>query len=308
MKLSIIVPVYYEEDNLRILYNDLKEKIFDVIDYDYELIMVDDCSGDNSYKIMKELATEDSNIKICRLSKNFGSHVAIMCGLSKATGDCAVWKGADMQEPSEIIPEMVKEWEKGNNVVIANRDNREEGFIQKTFANLYYFMVRNTSLPNMPKNGADIYLIDRKVVDVLLNLDEHNSSIVCQVLWSGFKTGSVHYVRKARERGKSGWTLKKKIKLTIDTLFGFSTFPIQLIKMAGILSLAGIAVWGLLALLFNDINMDSTSYIIMFNLGLFSVSMFAMSAIGGYVWRTFDASRNRPLYIIEEEGDESRPK
>ena len=138
MKLSIIIPVYYNEDNLIPLYEDIKEKFIEKIDYDYELIMVNDGSKDDSFRIMLELAQNDKNIKIVNLSRNFGSHAACLCGLSYATGDCAIVKAADLQEPTELIHDMVDSWKKGNKVVLACREAREEKKSQIGFANLYY--------------------------------------------------------------------------------------------------------------------------------------------------------------------------
>ena len=166
--------------------------------------------------------------------------------------------------------------------------------------------MRHTALPNMPKKGADIYLLDRKVIDVIDSLDEKNSSIMCQILWSGFRTNAVHYIRKARSKGKSGWSLKKKIRLTFDTLYGFSTFPIQLVKYVGVASLIGVGIWGLIALFSETINIDSFSLLAMVSFGLFGVMMLALGCVGGYVWRIFDSSRERPLYIIEDSNEDDQ--
>ena len=171
MKVSIVVPVYYNEDNLIPLYTDLKEKIIDTINYEYEIVFVNDGSKDKSFEVMQQIREKDSNVKIFSLSRNFGSHAAILCGLSKCTGDCAVIKAADLQEPTELILEMVESWKQGNNVVLAVREGREESKRQTFFANTYYNIVRKTALPNMPEGGFDVYLIDRKVINVLCSLD-----------------------------------------------------------------------------------------------------------------------------------------
>ena len=157
MKVSIIIPVYYNEENLIPLYDDIKKKFIECIDYDYEIVMVNDGSGDNSFEIMKELASKDKKVRIFSLSRNFGSHAAILCGLSKCTGDCAVVKAADLQEPTELILEMVESWKNGNNVVLAVRDGRDEPKKQILFANLYYKLVQKTALPQMPDQGFDVY-------------------------------------------------------------------------------------------------------------------------------------------------------
>lgn len=309
MKLSIVVPVYYNEDNLIPLYDDLKKKVIDVIDYDYEIVMVNDGSKDRSYEVMKELAAKDPNIRVCSLSRNFGSHAACLCGLSICTGDCAVIKAADLQEPSELILDMVESWRQGNNVVLACREGRKESLSQRAFARMYYWLVRRTALPNMPEKGFDIYLVDRKVIEVLRSLDETNSSITCQILWSGFKTGTVPYERKEREIGKSRWTLKKKIRLVTDTLFSFSTVPIKFVSTVGVLSITGSIIWAIAILISwfnNDIQVDGWTTSMLFSLFAFGITMLSIGILGEYVWRIFDSSRGRPPYIIEERPDDGK--
>lgn len=307
MKVSIVIPVYYNEGNLLPLYEDLKDKYIDKIDYDYEIIMVNDGSKDGSWSIMQELKKRDSKIKIFSLSRNFGSHAACLCGLSKVTGDCAIIKAADLQEPTEMILEMVESWKKGNNVVLACREAREESRSQTVFANLYYWLVKKTSLPNMPKGGFDVYLLDKKVISVLENLDEKNSAITGQILWSGFRTDIVYYARKARKIGKSRWTLRKKVKLVADTLFSFSTVPIRIVEMIGMLSVFGGVIWAIaviVAKLAGNIPVSGFTTLFLFSLFSFGIIMMSMGILGEYLWRAFDASRNRPPYIIEDENEE----
>ena len=304
MKVSIVIPVYYNEDNLRPLYSDIKEKFIDKIDYDYEIVMVNDGSKDKSYDVMKELSEKDRNIKIISLSRNFGSHAAVLCGLSHCTGDCAVVKAADLQEPTELILEMVEAWKKGNNVVLAVRDGRDESKGQTFFANTYYWLVRKTALPEMPSQGFDVYLVDRKVINVLESLDEKNSALTGQILWSGFKTEKVYYRRLAREIGKSRWTLKKKIRLVMDTLFSFTSLPITVVLNIGAFSFIAAVIWAIIVLiskLTGNISEVGWTSLFIFNLMSFGIIMMTLGILGEYLWRTFDASRNRPVYIIEDE-------
>lgn len=304
MKVSIVIPVYYNEENLKPLYEDLKKKFIDVIDYDYEIVMVNDGSKDNSYAVMQELAQRDKNIKIVSLSRNFGSHAAILCGLERCTGDCAVVKAADLQEPTELVLQMIDSWKRGNNVVLAVRKDREESFSTKLFANTYYWMVKKAALSNMPQGGFDVYLLDRKVIQVLLSLDERNSALTGQILWSGFKTEEIPYVRLEREIGTSKWTLKKKIRLVADTLFSFSTLPITVVSLVGAISFIGALLWGIVVLVFKLMGLIQVSgwtTLFIFNLFSFGMIMVTLGILGGYLWRTFDASRNRPTYIVEDE-------
>lgn len=306
MKISIVIPVYYNQDNLVPLYEDIKEKVIRKIDYDYEIVMVNDGSQDHSYEIMKELSKKDKNIKIISLSRNFGSHAAILCGLSKCTGDCAVIKAADLQEPTELVLEMVESWKRGNNVVLATREARDESKKQIFFADLYYKLVKKVALPNMPEHGFDVYLIDRKVINVLNNLDEKNSALTGQILWSGFRTDVVYYRRLAREIGTSKWTLRKKIRLVMDTLFSFTSLPITLVLVVGSISVIIACIWALLVLVCKIkgiIAVSGWTTLIIFNLFSFGLIMLTLGILGEYLWRTFDASRKRPPYIIEEEND-----
>ncbi len=303
MKVSIVIPVYYNEDNLIPLYEDIKEKIYKHTEYEYEIVMVNDGSADHSYDIMRKLAEQDDRIRIISLSRNFGSHAAILCGLSNCTGDCAVVKAADLQEPTELILQMVEKWQDGNNVVLAVRETRDEAKRQVLFANLYYWIVRKFALPNMPETGFDIYLVDRKVIRVLSSLDETNSALTGQILWSGFKTATVPYGRLAREIGTSKWTLKKKINLVMNTLFSFSRLPIHVVTGIGVISFVGALVWAIaevIAKLAGKIEISGFTTLFIFQLLSFGIMMSTLGILGSYLWRTFDASRNRPPYIIED--------
>ena len=307
MKISIVIPVYYNQDNLRPLYADMSEKLLNRDEYEWEIVMVNDGSKDESYTVMKELAEKDKRIEVYSLSRNFGSHAAILCGLSKCTGECAVVKAADLQEPTEMVLEMAESWRKGNNVVLAVRKDRQEGKGQTLFANLYYWLVRKAALPDMPRGGFDVYLLDRKVIHVLMQLDEKNSALTGQILWSGFKTEKIYYTRLQREIGESRWTLRKKIRLVTDTLFSFSTLPITIVSVIGTLSCFGAAAWALLVFafkMFGLIDVSGWTTLFIFNLLSFGIIMLTLGILGGYLWRAFDASRNRPPYIIEEEEEQ----
>ena len=170
-KLSIIIPVYFNADTLSMLYQDMRVNLLTKLT-DYEIVMVDDGSGDNSWDEMRKIAIYDRHVKLVKLSRNFGSHAAILAGLNVCTGDCATVKTADMQEPSELILQMYERWQNGNKVILAVRSDRKESLSQKLFSNFYYWLVRKLAVPSMPRGGFDCYLIDRKVVEVLKLLDE----------------------------------------------------------------------------------------------------------------------------------------
>ncbi|MBQ8527186.1 MAG: glycosyltransferase [Lachnospiraceae bacterium] len=301
-KISIVVPVYYNSDTLMLLYKDMKEKILGKLG-DYELVFVDDGSGDNSWEIMNEIKGMDPNVQCVKLSRNFGEHAALLAGLSVCTGDCAVTKQADLQEDSEIILEMYESWKKGNKVVLAVRKERDENIVKKAFAHLYYVLIHKFVEKRMPIGGCDCYLVDRQVIEVLERLDEKNSSLTLQVLWAGFKTDEIYFHRRDREIGKSRWTLAKKIKLVLDSMMSFSYFPIRFMSGLGV-AYAIAAVLMMIYVVIEKFTVGtpilgwaSLMCVVLFSFG---VLMLMMGILGEYVWRALDASRNRPPYLIDE--------
>lgn len=301
-KLSIIVPVYWNSDTLMLLYQDMKEKILHRLE-EYEIVFVDDGSGDNSWEIMNQIRDMDENVRLVKLSRNFGEHAAILAGLSVCTGDCAVTKQADLQEDSELILELYEKWKEGSKVVLAVRADRDEGAVQKFFANLYYTMMRKLVVKNMPKGGFDCYLLDRQVIEVLLMLDEKNSALTLQVLWVGFKTEKVYFHRKAREIGKSRWTLSKKVKLVVDSMMSFSYFPVRFMSLLGS-AYAIVAVIMAIVLVAQKLSgiedMPGWTSLMVLMLFSFGVIMVMLGLLGEYIWRALDASRNRPPFLIDE--------
>lgn len=301
-KISIVVPVYYNSDTLDMLYADMKEKILPQLG-DYEIVFVDDGSGDNSWEIMNNIKAQDDRVVCVKLSRNFGEHAALLAGLSVCTGDCAVTKQADLQEDSTIILEMYESWKKGNKVVLAVRKDRDENFVKVFFANMYYAIVRKTINKDMPKGGCDCYLIDRQVIEVLEKLDEKNSSLTLQVLWAGFKTDKIYFHRRDREVGKSRWTLAKKIKLVLDSMMSFSFFPIRCMTWIGVIFdiLALVVFINVLVEKFTKatpiMGWSSLMCVVLISSGLI---ISFLGILGEYLWRTLDASRTRPPFIIDE--------
>lgn len=302
-KISIVVPVYYNEDTLMDLYQDMKAKILDVIG-EYELVFVDDGSGDASWEIMNQIRELDENVRLVKLSRNFGEHAALLAGLSVCTGDCAVTKQADLQEDSSLILEMYDRWKQGSKVVLAVRRSRDESRVKIFFANLYYAMVRKFVNKNMPQGGCDCYLVDRKVIEVLERLDEKNSSLTLQVLWVGFRTDQVYFDRRDREKGKSRWTFAKKFKLVMDSMMSFSYMPVRFMTYIGVFFdiFAFLLMISVLVEYFTKgvpiLGWASIMCVILLSSGLI-LSM--LGVLGEYLWRTLDASRERPTFIIDIE-------
>ena len=281
----------------------MKEKILGIIG-DYEIVMVDDGSGDNSWEIMQQIQAMDDNVHCVKLSRNFGEHAALLAGLSVCTGDCAVTKQADLQEDSSLILEMYDSWKKGNKVVLAVRRSRDESKIKVFFANMYYLLIRKFVNKNMPVGGCDCYLIDRKVIEVLQLLDEKNSSLTLQVLWAGFKTDYVYFDRKNREKGKSRWTLSKKIKLVVDSMMSFSYVPIRVMTFVGIIfNLCAVALFISVLVEFFTVGtpVAGWSSLMCVILCSFGLVLLMLGILGEYIWRALDAARTRPPFIIDED-------
>lgn len=309
-KLSIIIPVYYNSDTLMLLYEDMKAKILGKLG-DYEIVFVDDGSGDNSWEIMNQIRDMDENVKCIKLSRNFGEHSAILAGLDNCSGDCAVTKQADLQEDSELILEMYESWKKGNKVVLAVRKERDENPVKKFFANLYYTIIRKTVDKTMPEGGFDCYLLDRQVINVIQLLDEKNSALTLQVLWVGFKTDKVYFHRKDREIGKSRYTLAKKVKLAMDSMMSFSYFPIKFMSGVGVF-FALIAFIGIIGVFIErfvkGIPVQGWASIVCLILLSTGLILVMLGILGEYLWRTLDASRNRPVFIVDEVNEARKDK
>ncbi len=301
-RISIVVPVYYNADTLEALYQDMEKKILKELG-DYEIVFVDDGSGDDSWEIMNRIKERDPRVVCVKLSRNFGEHAALLAGLSVCTGDCAVTKQADLQEDSSIIPEMYESWKKGNKVVLAVRKDRKENPFYVFFANCYYGLVRKLVNKNMPVGGCDCYLLDRQVIRVLEELDEKNSSLTLQVLWAGFRTDHVYFVRKDRETGKGRWTMSKKIKLIMDSIMSFTYFPLRVMTVLGVLFDIGAFILMIMVIVekFTEgtpiAGWTSLICVVLLASGLI---MSMLGILGEYIWRTLDAARKRPPFIVDE--------
>lgn len=310
-KISIVIPVYYNAENLLPLYNDLKEKVLTKLNnLDYEIVLVDDGSKDNSYAVMQEIAKLDSKIVLIKLARNFGEHAATLAGLSKCTGDFAVRKAADLQEPSELILEMIEKYNEGNKVVLALRKSRNDKWHEKFLSNIYTNTIQKFALKNMPEGGVDSYLIDRQVIDFLKNLNQNNLPLTELILWSGYEYASVYYDRQKRTIGKSRWTLSKKIKMTFDSLLGFSYIPIRFITSVGFFAFLISVIWAFVLIIqkiTGNITIDGYTSIIILLLVSFGIIMLSIGIVGEYVWRALDAAKHTPPFIIDtiKKGDKN---
>lgn len=303
-KISIVIPIYFNEPNIQSLYVVLSKDVLSKLQkYDYEIIFVDDGSKDKSIEKIQELQSQHPKITLVKLSRNFGSHSAILAGLSVATGDIAAFISADLQDPPRIILQMLEKWEHGADSVIAVRKDREESFIQKLFSNTYYKIMRKIALKNMPLGGFDCFLIDRKVINTIVKMNESNTSLMGLILWSGYNIAEIKYTRKAREAGKSRWTFGKKVKYFTDSIVSFSFFPLRVITVIGVLFSLVSSIWMVVILfswIFGNIQVQGFTTLILVILFSSGLILFSLGMIGEYLWRVLDASRRRPTFIIDE--------
>lgn len=301
-KLSLVTAIYKNEGNIMPFYENFLHCIVPYID-DYEIVMVNDCSPDHSWEIMKKLAEKDSHVKIIKLSRNFGAYEANFIGYEYATGDCITVKAVDLQEPAELTINMYYAWKNGSKVVLAVRENRKDSLFTNLTSDLYYKIIRKTAQSNMPKGGFDTYLIDRKVADLVLNMQERNSPISLQILWTGFEPTLVGYERRKREIGKSSWSFEKKLKLAIDSLISFSYVPIRCMTITGILFWFFSIIYAfylIAAKLLGKTPTPGYTTIAVILLFVSGMIMFTLGMLGEYVWRTLENTRKRPIAVVEE--------
>ncbi len=302
--LSIIVPVYYNEPNLPDTIPELLGLKDKLQDYQLELVYVDDGSGDRSFEILLDFQSRyPETIKVVKLTRNFGSMAAIQAGFTIATGDCVGMISADLQDPPELFQEMLAYWEKGIKAVFAVRQDREEPFLQKQISNTYYSLVRNFAIPDYPDGGFDFFLIDRQIIDEINHIQEKNTNLMALIFWLGFSPVMIPYVRHNRTKGKSRWTLAKKIKLFVDTFVAFSFFPIRILSVIGLLVAIGSFGYGAFVLFYWLIfSVEVKGFVPLILVITFAsgIQMTMLGVLGEYLWRTMDEARRRPLFVIDK--------
>ena len=235
-KLSIIIPCYFNEENIPVTAQTLieNEKEFDA-DVEFEYVLVDDGSKDRTYDAILAFHKEyPHKVKAVKLASNVGSHSAILAGLHYATGDVCVILAADLQDPPELIPKMYGYWKQGLKLVLANRTDREESLGQRFFATTFHALIKRLALKNVPDGGFDLVLFDKALKDELVKMSEKNTHILYLLVWLGYEYVNIPYTRRKRDIGVSRWTLAKKVKLLIDSFIAFSFFPIRAISFLGL--------------------------------------------------------------------------
>jgi dolichol-phosphate mannosyltransferase len=301
MKLSFVIPVFRNEGSIFPTYEKIKNLLIK-LNLDYEFIFVNDGSDDNSIFELVNIHNEDNKVKVLSFSRNFGQVPAIIAGMKEVTGDAAISLSADLQEPIELIESMITKWKAGNEIVICHRVDREDSFIANNTSAVFYKLIK-ISNPKMPKGGFDFLLIDKKALIYFNEIDERNRFFQGDILWLGFNTVFIPYNRLKRTIGKSQWTLSKKMKYFIDGLLNTSYVPIRLMSLIGIIiSLLGFIYSFVITYnrFFNNTPFDGWAPIMILILIIGGLIMLMLGIIGEYVWRTYDETRKRPIYIIKD--------
>ena len=302
--LSFILPVFNEEENLPVLVQRLREISNELGNESVEFIFVDDGSRDNSFGLLKSFSETDSRIKALRLSRNFGSHHACLAGLQYARGKQMVIMAADLQDPPELVPDLLRAQTPGIEVVWGIRERREESPRVLFFANLYHQLMKALVSKDWPGEGADVVLLTRKVRDALLSWPEKNTSIFGQIFWLGFPQANVFYVKGKRHAGRSKWNFSKRLKLGLDSVVSFSFLPIRLISYTGIfISLTGFLYALLIVFLrvFHITQVPGWSSLMIVFLLTSGFQLMMLGVIGEYLWRSADQVKGRPFYVIREQ-------
>lgn len=301
MKLSFVIPVYRNAGSIKPTHEKLIA-VLSPLQIVPEFIFVNDGSDDTSMEELLLLHENDSSIKVLCFSRNFGQVAAVIAGLKEVSGDAVVVMSADLQEPIALIEEMIAKWKSGNEIVIGHRIDREDSFIANKASNVFYKLMQYVN-PKMPKGGFDFMLIDKKALKILNQIDERNRFFQGDILWLGFNTAFIPYTRLKRTIGKSQWTLSKKLKYFIDGLLNTSYFPIRIMSFLGILvSFFGFIYAFVIAYnrFINNTPFVGWAPLMIIILIIGGLIMLMLGIIGEYVWRTYDETRKRPLYIIKD--------
>ena len=304
-KISVIIPMYYEEEVAEECYKRMTSVLQNIENYDYEIICINDGSRDKTLSILENLAIRDKRLKVLSFSRNFGHQCAVTAGLKYVTGDAIVIIDADLQDPPELIPEMLKLWEAGNDVIYGKRKTRDGESVFKLFtAKMFYKTLNALSDVEIPKDTGDFRLVDRKVVDTINSLPEHNKFLRGLFSWVGYKQIPFEYERKERFAGKTKYPLKKMLKLASDGIISFSTKPLKIVGGLGILSIVIsfiLLIYALISYIFKLNNLSAGWTSLMLGITFFAgVQLLSLWIMSEYIARIYDESKNRPQYIIEK--------
>jgi len=300
--LSIVAPVYNEADVVDAFHGRVRDAATPL--GPFELILVDDGSTDSSWERMLAIAASDSAVRLVRLSRNFGHQMALTAGLDAARGDAVVTIDGDLQDPPELIAELVQRWRDGYDVVYAVRTERQgEKHWRLLGIGLYYRLLRGIAGTDIPEQAGDFRLLSRRALDALARMPERARYLRGMTSWIGFRQTGVPYRREPRYAGKTKYPLRKLVRLGLDGMLSFSTVPLKLVSLLGlglVVFCTGVLAWSLYVRLFTNHHPAGWTSVIAVVLLLGGVQMLSLGIIGQYIARIFEEAKQRPLYLVDE--------
>jgi len=307
-KISILIPCFNEEQSLPLLYPELVKLMDSLPGYEWEVLFVNDGSLDGTLDLLRQYSKQDSRINYVSLSRNFGKEAAMLAGFDYVTGDCMVIIDADLQDPPELIPEMVKWWEQGYEDVYAKRKSRgRESWLRKRLSMLFYRMLQSSSRFDVLQNVGDFRLLDRRCINALKRMRESERYTKGMFSWIGFKKKEIEFDRGNRQAGKSAWSYRQLFSLAIDGITSFSSLPLRISTIAGffisLLAFIYMMVVFIRALIWgNPVQGYPSLLVIILFLG--GIQLLSLGIIGEYIGRIYNETKNRPDYIIDEHNNE----
>lgn len=303
-KISIIIPAYNEEESLKFLYERLNKLMTTMSNYEFEVLFVNDGSKDKTIDIIKKLRESDNRINYVDFSRNFGKEIAMIAGLDYATGDCVVFMDADLQDPPELIPELVKYWEEGYDDVYAKRNSRKgETFLKKFTSKMYYKVLQKLTNVEIQKDTGDFRLLDRRCVNALKKLRESQRCSKSMFSWIGYKKKEVLFNRDPRVAGKTKWNYRKLVDLAIDGITSFTTSPLRIstyISIPTFLTLIIYFIYVIIKCVIQNVAVQAFQAIILLILFFSGIQILLFGIVGEYLGRIFNETKNRPLYLVNE--------
>lgn len=303
-KVTIIVPSYNEEEAIPYLYERLNKMMSELNSYEFEILFINDGSKDKTLEIVKRLRETDNRISYVNFSRNFGKETAMIAGLDYATGDCVIFIDADLQDPPELIPEMIKYWEEGYDDVYARRNSRKgETFLKKFTSKMYYKVLQSLTRVEIQKDTGDFRLLNRRCVNALRKMRESQRCSKSMFSWIGYNKKEVRYDRDPRIAGKTKWNYKKLIDLAIDGITSFTTSPLRVSTFISIPTFLGFfiyLIYNIISCIKFNTNIGIVQTVILINLFFFGIIILLIGIIGEYLGRIFNETKNRPLYFVDE--------
>lgn len=302
---SYVFPIYNESGNIELLFDTLTEVVASRADLNFEFVFVNDGSRDRSMEMLRDLHRRDNRVVVVDLSRNFGHQIAVTAGLDAASGDAIIIMDSDMQDPPLVSLELIAKWEQGWDVVYAQRVSRKDTLFKRATASVYYRLLRRLADIEIPTNTGDFRLVDRKVVDGLARMPEHNRFLRGMVSFVGYRQIAVQFRRDERHAGVTGYPLRRMLKFASDGILSFSSAPLRLISSTGYLfsalSFVGIVYAFLMKVLAPEVTIDGWTFIVISVLLMGGIQMIMLGVLGSYIGRVYTESQSRPLYFVQQE-------